>query len=206
MVVAAALSPASSVRGYAPLSRGWDLVLCKVTHSLSFFHHLVSTFTRATILGLSECSIHHILSESDYLFLKEYFLSSELTKYNELRCQLANQKSILEKFYIKGKDTERMGELEKSHYFYFISRISSLTKPIPSNATYSDNNLKLLYMWYHMWCDMSKEEQKRMENELYESIIEDDLKYGEHREREVIDEETRIMSSLINGKGDEIGF
>lgn len=57
-----------------------------------------------------------------------------------------------------------------------------------------------------MWSELSKEEQEQMEKELYEDILEDEMKYGVRREDAIVDEETKIMSALIHGKGDDIGF
>lgn len=101
---------------------------------------------------------------------------------------------------------EEMGDLEKCHYYKFINNLPSLTKPMLSNANYSDKNLEILYMWYHMWSELSKEEQEQKEKELYEGILGDEMGYGVPREDDIVDEETKIMSALIHGKGEEIGF
>lgn len=101
---------------------------------------------------------------------------------------------------------EEMGDLEKCHYYKFINNLPSLTKLMLSNANYSDKNLEILYMWYHMWSELSKEEQEQKEKELYEGILGDEMGYGVPREDDIVDEETKIMSALIHGKGEEIGF
>lgn len=116
---------------------------------------------------------------------------------------------FLNRFLIKDKSIEQMGDIERSFYYKWIISYGQKYEsyqylfPNASWMAFSEEKFAQVFNWYKSWRLKSQEEIEHEEKEAFHKI------HNKHRPtiiKRCPDEETAIMSALKHGYGDVYGF
>lgn len=160
----------------------------------------------------SQVNLNSKLSDLDYEFLSDYFMSEEMSALTNAYIEVAKCRQKLDVFFTHSfKPMEQLGEIEKLLYYKWIidygHKYLSFQALFPNaySMGFSEDSFERLYKWYEDWKSKSEIERKNKEDEALNEFIESDL-HPVPSTKMCPDEETAIMSALKYGYGDVFGF
>lgn len=159
-----------------------------------------------------QVNLNSKLSDFDYKFLSDYFMSEEMSALTNAYLEVAKCRQKLDVFFTHSfKPMEQLGEIEKLLYFKWIidygHKYLSFQALFPNTYSmeFSEDSFERLYKWYENWKSKSDLERKNKEDEALDEFIESDS-HPVTSTKMCPDEETAIMSALKHGCGDVFGF
>ncbi|MBR1514398.1 MAG: hypothetical protein IJ622_08930 [Bacteroidales bacterium] len=165
-----------------------------------------------THMQYPQVDLNSKLSDLDYKFLSDYFMSEEMSALNKANIEVVKCRQKLDAFFMQSiKPMEQLGEIEKLLYFKWIiiygHKFLSFQTLFPNaySMEFSEDSFERLFNWYANWELKSELERKNKEDEALNEFIEGDSPTIESTKR-CPDEETAIMSALKHGYGDAFGF
>ena len=159
----------------------------------------------------AQVEINTKLSDSDYLFLLDYFKSDEMVALDNAYKEVAKCRKELDAFFLhEFKPIDQLGEIERMLYYNWIidfgRKYISFQRLFPNNSLkeFSEEMFERLYIWYESWRLKTDSERETDEDLAAESIV--DAECPAKPVKRLPDGETAIMSSLKHGFGDVYGF
>lgn len=159
----------------------------------------------------AQVEINTKLSDSDYLFLLDYFKSDEMVALDNAYKEVAKCRKELDAFFLhEFKPIDQLGEIERLLYYNWIigfgRKFVSFQRLFPANSSkeFSVEEFEKLYRWYESWKLKTESERQTDEDLAVESIV--NTEQPSIPIKRLPDGETAIMSSLKHGFGDVYGF